>query len=116
MVFRCRPGDTVSITRPEETGNPFEYQNTLFHQITGSQEDVFVPVNYSVVKNENREIIYKLEITSGDKVLLEYTEQENRHMIVIRRKEDRMIHAVVYFSDAEAVPSERYSFIRKSGR
>ena len=81
----------------------FDYNGHVHNSIYVNLAEQILPEELYLHRFNDVEIIYKLEITSGDKVLLEYTEQENRHMIVIRRKEDRMIHAVVYFSDAEAV-------------
>ncbi len=46
-------------------------------------------------------ILYKLEITNQEKVLLEYSVEEDRHIVAIRQKSDNKLHAVVIMSDAE---------------
>ena len=46
-------------------------------------------------------IQYKLEITTQDNVLLEYSVDEDRHIVAIRQKSDNKLHAVVIMSDGE---------------
>ena len=46
-------------------------------------------------------ILYKLEITTQDKVLLEYSVEEDRHVVAVRQKSDNKLHAVVVMSDGE---------------
>jgi len=46
-------------------------------------------------------ILYKLEITNQEKVLLEYSVEEDRHIVAVRQKSDHKLHAVVMMSDQE---------------
>ena len=46
-------------------------------------------------------ILYKLEITNQEKVLLEYSVEEDRHIVSIRQKSDGKLHAIVIMSDIE---------------
>lgn len=40
-----------------ETGNPFEYQNTLYKQIFGINEDIYTALEYSIVADEDTNTI-----------------------------------------------------------
>ncbi|MDO4869485.1 MAG: thioesterase [Bacillota bacterium] len=51
------------------------------------------------------EVFYKLEITNGDNVLLEYNVDEDRHYVAVRQKADRKIHAIVVFTDPAQKPA-----------
>ena len=46
-------------------------------------------------------ILYKLEITTQDKVLLEYSLQDGKHLVAVRKKDDRKLHALIILSDHE---------------
>lgn len=46
-------------------------------------------------------ILYKLEITTQKKVLLEYSVSEGRHVVAIRQPSDHKLHAIVIMSDSE---------------
>jgi len=46
-------------------------------------------------------ILYKLEITTQDNILLEYSVEEDQHIVAIRKKSDNKLHAVVVMSDGE---------------
>ena len=77
----------------------FDYNGHVHNSIYVHLAEQILPEELYYHRFNDVEIIYKLEITSCGKVLLEYTKQEDRHMVVVRRKDDRAIHAVVYFSD-----------------
>ena len=77
----------------------FDYNGHVHNSIYVNLAEQILPEELYYHRFNDVEIIYKLEITSCGKVLLEYTKQEDRHMVVVRRKDDRAIHAVVYFSD-----------------
>lgn len=47
-------------------------------------------------------ILYKLEITTQDKVLLEYSFRNDEHIVAVRQKEDEKLHALIMLSDHEA--------------
>lgn len=46
-------------------------------------------------------ILYKLEITTQKKVLLEYSVEGDQHIVAVRQPEDRKPHAIVIMSDGE---------------
>ena len=77
----------------------FDYNGHVHNCVYQNLAEQILPEELYYHRFNDVEIIYKLEITSCGKVLLEYTKQEDRHMVVVRRKDDRAIHAVVYFSD-----------------
>ena len=50
MILKYRPnhvgtGDKSAGTSTEGATNPFEYQNTLFEQLLGTKEELFIPLN-----------------------------------------------------------------------
>ena len=46
-------------------------------------------------------ILYKLEITNQEKVLLEYSVEDDRHVVAVRQIPDNKLHAIVMMSDGE---------------
>ncbi len=46
-------------------------------------------------------ILYKLEITNQDNVVLDYSVEDDRHIVAIRQKSDNKLHALVILSDRE---------------
>ena len=44
-------------------------------------------------------ILYKHGITTQAKVLLEYSVEDDRHIVAIRQESDNQLHALVIFSD-----------------
>ena len=75
----------------------FDYNGHVHNSIYVNLAEQVLPENLYRHRFSSLEIIYNLEITSEGNVLLEYTPGDHEHIVAVRRKPDRKLHAVVKF-------------------
>lgn len=64
LAFRYTP----ALTENREPANPFEYQNDLFAGLTGKEESLYYPLDYTVKQKEN-DILYTVDAPDNESVI-----------------------------------------------
>ena len=75
----------------------FDYNGHVHNSVYLNMAEQILPEELYLHGFNEVLITYKMEITTEDSVLLEYSRQGEEHVVVIRKKDDRKIHTVITF-------------------
>ena len=77
----------------------FDYNGHVHNSVYLDLAQQILPEEQYHHKFKEVVILYKHGITTQDKVLLEYSVEDDRHIVAIRQESDNQLHALVIFSD-----------------
>ena len=77
----------------------FDYNGHVHNSVYLDLAQQILPEEQYHHKFKEVVILYKHGITTQAKVLLEYSVEDDRHIVAIRQESDNQLHALVIFSD-----------------
>ncbi len=95
----------------EKLKEPKNYKNSIIYEVKRKDIDIvchmhnlyYLDLAYEALPEEvykkrpfdNVRIMYKKEIKLGDTVICKYAEEEGKHIVVIKSKDEKVLHAII---------------------
>ena len=109
--YELEEKDVFSIKELNRLKEPNNYSSSIFYTVKRKDIDLnnhmhnlyYLDLAYEALPEEvyqqrpfdNVRITYKKEITLGETVLCKYAKTENKHIIVIKDKNDEIVHSII---------------------
>lgn len=94
-LFRRIDMDILAAQEMEIDRMMFDYNGHVHNSVYLNMAEQILPEDLFRKGFDDMLIVYKMEITSETRVLLEYSVREEEHVVAVRRIADRKLHAVV---------------------